>query len=272
MSNEMNNQSNSANRKEMLEVNKRQRSYYEVASGHSKSAHNGLVTNLWRTLRKRTMGVVTPATSREVFKIHKSWMGDLSGANVLELGCGNGSNLSAYMAKNSREYHAIDLSSNRVAMLEKKLQGHSNARFHVGDVLEYDFAGVKFDVIYAKAIIHHFRHIDVLFDHMDSLLTPQGQIITMDPVQSWLPARAVRSILSPFQTDADWEWPFTASTLKLIEHRYNVQHSRALYRRAKWAMVVGLVNQKWAKKTVIAFSRRTSTTCRATKTESRACK
>ena len=114
--------------------------------------------------------------------------------------------------------------------------------YHVGDFLSDDFAEDGFDVIYAHAVIHHFAHTDVLFDQLKAKLAPDGEVITYDPLQVWLPIRLLRAAYRPFQTDAEWEFPFTRKTCRDIAEAFDVKDVFGVFNRAKWALLLGIVS------------------------------
>ncbi|WP_421703266.1 class I SAM-dependent methyltransferase [Aliiroseovarius sp.] len=225
----------------MLDTNADQAAYYDATDGGTVAAINGRMTNLWRVLRHRLISAVPHEVREGLYDIHKDWIGDPAGKKVLELGCGSGSALSEHLADHAGEYHAIDLSEDQIRQLRERLGAREGLHLHVADVLSDEFAETEFDLIYAQSIFHHFRFIEVLFDRVETLLAPGGRVITLDPVQAWWPARIVRGVFRPFQTDADWEFPFTARTLRQIETRFRVEASRGLFNRSKWALVLGLV-------------------------------
>ena len=240
----------------MLDTNADQAAYYDATDGGTVAAINGRMTNLWRVLRHRLISAVPHAVRDELYEVHKGWIGDLSGKKVLELGCGAGSALSEYLADNAGEYHAIDLSEDQIRQLRDRLGPREGLHLHVADVLDPGFAECDFDLIYAQSIFHHFRFIEVFFDRIDGLLAPGGRIVTLDPVQAWWPARILRGVFRPFQTDADWEFPFTARTLRRIEARFHVDAVRGLFNRSKWALLLGLVAPARAARLGAAWFRR----------------
>jgi ubiquinone/menaquinone biosynthesis C-methylase UbiE len=229
-------------RERALRVNEAQRAYYNQTDGNRVSDANNRVTNLWRSVRLRAQGAVSGAARRKFYDRHRDWMGDLSQAKVLELGCGAGSQMSSYLAREAKSYHALDLSDRHIAALRKKLKRAKTAQFHAADFLSDGFTERGFDVIYARSVFHHFEDIDVLFGRINHVLKPGGQILTLDPVQAWPPARLIRLAFRPFQTDAAWEFPFTSATLRKIERHFQVEHCMALFRRAKWAMALSILH------------------------------
>lgn len=231
-------------RDEMLRTNLAQRDYYDQTDGGAISEINSPATNLWRWLRARASAAVSDTMRAGFYARHREWIGDLGGKKVLELGCGTGTALSEYLADHAGEYHAIDLSPVQVAQLQTRLGPRPNARFHSGDILDNGFAETGFDVIYAHSVFHHFRHIEVLFDRLDALAAPQAKIITLDPLQSWLPARLFRGAFRPFQTDAAWEFPFDRATLRKIETHFIAERSIGLFERAKYALILGMISPR----------------------------
>jgi SAM-dependent methyltransferase len=229
-------------RQVMLETNARQKAYYERASGAAPAPVNGLATNLWRRMRRRALDAADPAQRGRIYQIHRRWLGDLSGKGVLELGCGSGSALSEFMAKNSREYHAIDLSKTRVDALAKRLEGLPSVVLHVGDYLADDFAEGGFDVIYAHSVAHHFRFFTTFCEVTSAKLGPGGTLVTYDPLQTWAPVRALRAVYRRFQTDAEWEWPFDDETIRELGRHFDVVERFGVYGKVKWAMALGVVN------------------------------
>lgn len=231
-------------RDEMLRTNLAQRAYYDQTDGGAISEINSPATNLWRWLRARASAAVSDDMRAEFYAKHRDWIGDLSGKKVLELGCGTGTALSEYLADHAGEYHAIDLSPMQVEELKTRLGARQNTYFHSGDILDDTLTETGFDVIYAHSVFHHFRHIEVLFDRIDALAARNAKIITLDPLQSWLPARAFRAAFRPFQTDAAWEFPFDAATLRQIEKRFIAERSIGLFQRAKYALILGMISPR----------------------------
>lgn len=234
---------------EMLETNVEQKKYYEVASGAQDSAVNSTSTNLWRRLRKRAFSILKDVNHLESLKgLHREWIGDASQLTVLDLGVGNGNVMSLEIAAAAKEYVAIDLSESRIEEFRNKLDAagvdSTKARALSVDFLSDDFEEGSFDLIYAMAVVHHFRHIDALFDTFKKKLAPGGRIITYDPVQVWLPIRILRSLYRPFQTDAAWEYPFGMQALSTIEKRFEVINCQGFLGSSKWAAVVGMLSPR----------------------------
>lgn len=225
----------------MRETNIRQKAYYEMADGHTPSSGNGIATNLWRTVRARMLDAVPPAARRDVYDLHRHWIGPLTGLKVLELGCGRGTPMTEVLARHSGHYHAIDLSTSNISTLAKRLGPLPRVTLHVGDFLCDSFTESGFDLIYAHSVLHHFEHLGIALDRLMSILASTGRVISYDPLQTWTPARLLRSMYRPFQTDRAWEFPFEADALEEIERRFIVLDRVGLLDRCKWAMMIAAI-------------------------------
>lgn len=234
--------------KKMLAVNEAQRQYYEVADGGSTNEANSISTNLWRGIRARMLNVISHEARAAIYQVHKTWIGDISHRKVLDLGCGSGSHLSAWLAQNAGEYHAIDLASAQVDALRTEVGETENRYFHVADFMSDEFKERDFDLVYAHAVFHHFEYLQEFLIILKSRLKPEGRVITFDPLATWFPSRLIRGAYRPFQTDASWEFPFTRRSLDIIESSFEVLDSRGLFNRAKWALALGAFFPKRARK------------------------
>ena len=237
--------------KEMLNVNQTQHEYYEKASGYNESPLNNSATNFWRRLRRNAFSVFRNAEIHDsIVQLHTQWAGDVSNAKVLDLGLGEGNPLSLKLAREAREYVAIDLSRSRMDIFRRKLDeaGIKGARTYVADFLSNDFPERDFNVVYAMAIFHHFRHIDAFMDALAQRMAPGAIAITLDPIQTWIPIKLIRSAYRPFQTDAAWEFPFTRQSLNAIERKFKVECVQGIYGYSKWAMPISVFNPELAKK------------------------
>ena len=235
---------------EMLRINEQQRAYYEQASGSDKSSLNSTTTNLWRHLRKRLFSPFREANVQEtISKLHQKWLGDIKGMKVLDLGVGSGNPLSLELAKNAQKYVAIDLSHTRIKAFRNKLEtaGIYNVKLFTEDFLSDKFQEKDFNVIYAMAIMHHFCNIDAFLRELHKRMTSNGIVITLDPIQTWFPARVIRTLYRPFQTDASWEHPFTRSTLEATKRYFVIERVQGLYGKSKWALGFSILLPELAK-------------------------
>lgn len=217
-----------------LEVNERQREFYN-------NPKKNTVSKIWSYLRN-----IVLAEFRQNFDIksrvyaeHRKWLTGIASMKVLDLGCLYGNHLSIEMARNAREYIGIDLSDKAIEYLSKTLRDNSciNARAEAVDFLSPDFKDGNFDLIYAFSVLHHFRDVDQLLDRLDEKLADGGIIISYDPLETSLPVKIARLIYRPFQSDKEWEWPFTRDTLKAISKRFEIVGLHGVLGSSKWSFL-----------------------------------
>jgi SAM-dependent methyltransferase len=247
--------------REMLRINQAQREYYEHADGAKESEVNGFATNLWRRWRERALSVFQESEIDDsLSKVHLQWLNrDISTLKVLDLGVGYGNPLSMTFARQAREYIAIDLSRPFVDRFQRHLEqaGLRNARACVADILSDEFAERDFDLVYARAVFHHFRYFDAFLENLSGRMAPGGYVITLDdPIETWLPMKLLRLAYRPFQTDASWEFPFTRATLRSIQRHFTVVKSQGTYDSAKWAIPLGFVAPKYARRRASEWHRK----------------
>lgn len=239
--------------REMLRINEEQRRYYEQADGAKESEINSLATNLWRRWRARALSVFEENEIDDTLaKRHLQWLGgDLSSLKVLDLGVGYGNPLSMTLARQAREYIAIDLSASMVEWFNRQLKAKStrNARAVVADFLSDEFSERDFDLVYARAVFHHFKHFDAFLEKLHRCMAPGGIVITLDdPLETWLPMKLLRMAYRPFQTDADWEYPFTRQSLRAIQRHFDVEKVQGTYGFSKWGIPLGFVAPQFARR------------------------
>jgi len=215
----------------MLETNIRQADYYEsrfeavtLGLGANERAANR-PTRVWTRLRRRIQRLRSAAgVDGELLNLHRMWLGDLTGARVLDLGCFTGNRLSLSMAAQAAEYVGVDLSDHAISELNGTLQAHGllNARAVAMDFLNNNWPDGYFDVIYAYSVLHHFSDIDIALVELRRVLKPGGVIISMDPLATDPFNRLARFAYRPFQTDRDWEFPFTGNTLSSFRRHFEI--------------------------------------------------
>ena len=226
---------------EILEINKRQKDFYNS----TEKAKKNFASSIWSRFRN---GVLHDFRTKfdikdRVYEEHKEWLGDLSDKKILDLGCLRGNALSIYMAENAKEYIGIDLSDVAIAILQKNIEKHNckNASAIAVDFLSPEFHHKDFDVIYAYGVLHHFENFDLLVSKLKEKLKTNGIVISYDPLETSLPIKLLRVIYRPFQSDKDWEWPFTKTTIKTIKRNFEVEKIRGILGKSKYGILLNLL-------------------------------
>lgn len=222
---------------EIIEINKKQKEFYN----HKKK---NIPAQIWSYIREKTLKQIRRdiGVLNQAYDLHKQWFGDLTNKKVLDLGCYAGNNLSLYLAQNSKEYIGLDLSDIAIEKLNRKLSEIPTAKAIAADFLsDIDFPDIDFDVIYAYGVLHHFQNPDVLINKLNEKLAPNGIIVSYDPLETSLPIKLIRMLYRPFQSDKDWEWPFTKKTYYKFSNTFNVIERRGALGIAKWYFLINLL-------------------------------
>lgn len=233
---------------EMLNINKGQTNFYDSDTYHKKG---NIFLRFWRWLRyridyfRKDIGI-----DKDIYDLHKKWLGDLSDKKVLDLGCLSGNYLSLFLAENANQYIAIDLSKFGIEKLKSELLKRNlvNANAFVVDFLSPDFTEKDFDIIYAHGVIHHFKHLDLFLKIAFEKLKSNGKIITLDPLETPLSVRILRILYRPFQPDKEWEYPFNKNTFKLFQKYFKIEYIQGYSGYVKWAFFLAIISRKLALK------------------------
>ena len=223
---------------QMERLNQRQKEYYEADGGDLTHAGN-VVTRVWTSFRGRvTQYRNAIGVKQDMRALHYRWFGDLTGCDVMELGCASGNKVSRDLAAQAQSYLGVDLNSVGVGRLNEMLAKHQlpNGKAVTADFLSQDFSYGPFDVVYAQGVLHHFRYFDAFLKILHSRLKPGGRVVAWDPLQTALLPRMVRAAYRPFQSDADWEWPFTKETYRKFDQYFDVAEVQGMMGWAKWGI------------------------------------
>jgi len=218
------------------EINERQKEFYQ-------SFKKNFATRLWYSLRNGVLTKFRKSVGIEklVVQQHFDWIGEAKGKKVLDLGCFRGNSLSMYLAKNASEYIGIDLSEPAIEHLNSRLKEIPTANAYAVDFLSDDFKEKDFDLIYAYAVLHHFRDVDELISVLDKKLAKNGKIVSYDPTTTSKPVWLLRSLYRPFQSDKDWEWPFTKETISKFEKSFKILDRRGILGKSKWFFLLNFL-------------------------------
>jgi 2-polyprenyl-3-methyl-5-hydroxy-6-metoxy-1,4-benzoquinol methylase len=224
------------NSKETIETNLRQKAFYD-------KKRKNFATKIWYSLRNGILREIRKniGVEKQIHLLHLEWCGDLSNKKVLDLGCYEGNSLSIYLAQNSKEYIAIDLSEKGIAHLSKRINDIPHARAIAIDFLSEEFTEKCFDLIYAYGVLHHFKDVELVINRLNEKLNTNGTLISNDPLQTSFPIKLIRTIYRPFQSDKDWEWPFSKEVFYQFESAFNIKERRAMLGKAKWFIIVNFL-------------------------------
>lgn len=217
-------------------INKRQAEFYD-------NKKKNAVTRLWSYFRNGVLNQIKKeiGVEQDIYALHKRWFGNLADKKVLDLGCFAGNSLSIYLAQNSREYLGIDLSPKGISNLSRRIEKIPGARAEVIDFLSENFIEKDFDLIYAYGVLHHFKDVDLLISRLQEKLNSNGEIVSHDPLQTSIPINFIRRIYRPFQSDREWEWPFSKKTYYKFEDAFYIKERRAVLGKTKWCAFINFL-------------------------------
>jgi 2-polyprenyl-3-methyl-5-hydroxy-6-metoxy-1,4-benzoquinol methylase len=223
-------------KQEIIETNKKQKEFYN-------NKKKNFFSKIWAGLRNGVLNKIKKniGIQNQAYSLHKEWFGDLSQKKVLDLGCFSGNYLSLYLAEQSKQYIGIDLSDKAITKLSDKLKLFPNAQAIAVDFLSDEFAEKNFDLIYAYGVLHHFPNTDLLINKLNEKLAPGAAIISYDPLETSWPIKIMRLLYRPFQSDAEWEWPFTKKTVYNYCKAFDVVERRGILGKSKWVFLVNFL-------------------------------
>ncbi len=222
-------------RKKALDLNKQQAEFYnnislkediEIFTGYGTNESANWVTRLWAKLRYahqdafEDIGVDIVKTNFFLDHCNQN-----AGANFLEIGCFRGTRFSDPIIECAGSYTGIDLSKSAIAAFQKTVDEDGRAgkvTLIAGDLLEH-VPVEQYDVLFAHGVLHHFESTPVLFEKLNSLVKPGGMILCAEPSQVNSLFGFVRMLYRPFQSDKDWEWPFTKKSVRDLEKYFTIE-------------------------------------------------
>ena len=216
-------------KEEILQTNLKQKEFYNTKKKNT-------ATKVWSYIREKTLKKLRKNIGilDDTYALHQQWFGDLSDKKVLDLGCFSGNTLSMQLAQNAKEYIGIDLSDVAIAKFNQRLTDIPTAKAVAIDFFSDSFTETNFNLIYAYGVLHHFPNLDILIEKLNEKLAKNGQIISYDPLETSFPIKMLRLAYRPFQTDADWEWPFTKKTVYKFQNAFTLKERRGLLGKSKW--------------------------------------
>ena len=126
---------------------------------------------------------------------HIEALGVGSGARALEVGCGNGS-ISAWLAERvgpGGSAVALDLDLSLVDARAPRLE------LRQGDIVAGPVAPGDFDLVTARAVLHHVTDVEAALRNLTASLAPGGSILLIEP--DFLPV----SVAAPPEVRAFWD-------------------------------------------------------------------
>lgn len=217
-----------------IEINKKQAEFYnnislkedeELFKGYGKNKSANFITRLWARLRYAHQDAFEDIG---VDKIKESFLmercKEKSGGRFLEIGCFRGTRFSDPIIEYAGSYTGIDLSANAISAFQDTVNkdGRSaKVELIAGDLLQHA-PEEKYDILFAHGVLHHFESPEILFERLNFLIKPGGILLCAEPSQVNKLFRFIRFLYRPFQSDKEWEWPFTKETINYMEKYFSI--------------------------------------------------
>ncbi len=156
-------------------------------------------------------------------KYHDFWFGKMvkmapPRGLVLDAGCGTGQMMEYLKNNNFDNLVGYDISHNMLTHAKEKEE-----RVICADAENLPFADSSFDVIYARALLHHLFDVPKALSEIKRILKPGGEVVFADTNKSFINGLP-RKIMNKGEHFAESHKNFKSSEiLKLIEKEFEVK-------------------------------------------------
>ena len=79
-------------------------------------------------------------------------------------------------------------------------------------------------------------------------------MISYDPLETSMPVKFFRTVYRPFQSDREWEWPFTKKTYNMFKNKFNILDKHGVLGKTKWFFLLNFLPISYRKKMDIGIN------------------
>ena len=171
-------------RNKTIELNKQQAEFYnnislkedvELFTGYGRNKSADFVTKIWARLcyaHQDAFEDIGVDTVKVNFLLDHCKQRD--GERFLEIGCFRGTRFSDPIIECAGNYTGINLSTSAITAFQKTVDEDGRTEkvtLIAGDLLEH-VPDEQYDVLFAHGVLHHFESTELLFDKLNSLVSP----------------------------------------------------------------------------------------------------
>jgi len=103
-------------------------------------------------------------------------VGDVSGLEILDLGCGQAQFGSWALAKGCASYTGLAGSKRMISAANSALEGTSGTA-HLGDILDWDYPQSKFDLVVSRLVFHYIEDLQRPLAAVRNTLRVSGRLV-----------------------------------------------------------------------------------------------
>lgn len=104
-------------------------------------------------------------------------VGDVSGAAVLDMGCGDGAFGQTLLETGCQSYTGIEASSRMAALARETLAGFPAAKVIHARIEDWDFPAGRFDLVVSRLALHYVEDVAPVFERVWRTLVDGGRFI-----------------------------------------------------------------------------------------------
>lgn len=147
----------------------------------------------------------------------KGLIGDVTGARVLDLGCGSGP-YSVWLAEQGAHVVGLDLSQTMISLAQERARGRSiKADFRVADIRDpLPFGDSEFDVVFSATALHYVEDLGAIVKEIARVMKPDGRFVAsvLHPMST---ARFPLADSGEVEGPDPWEGWYFGSPIRCIE-------------------------------------------------------
>jgi SAM-dependent methyltransferase len=175
-------------------------------------------------------------------------LGDVSGRQIVDFGCGSGAN-TVLLANRGAHVVGVDISADLIGLARRRLEVSGRAggaEFVVGSAHDLPFADDSIDVVFGIAILHHLD-LELVAREVHRVLKPGGRAIFQEPVRNSRMLRFVRDLIPYRAPDiSPFERPLTDDELAAFGRRFASTKSRPfLLPHVQLGQVLPVIRNFW---------------------------